>query len=180
MHTRHFAEIPGGRSLCFREEEKALWENEATFLQWKYTKRKEVTKHKVEGSPFKYSFWHDLSQLFYSFKYYLYQVILDISVLKSKLLLIKMITIDNWNFMTDSRRVFLQGFYASVIMRLTDKKFQPIKNYFLFKKYQYCLLWYNCNCIVEVRAILSKFSVACMCENSYSNQNVTETSEFPI
>lgn len=58
-------------------------------------KRKEVTKHKVEGSPFKYSFWHDLSQLFYSFKYYLYQVILDISVLKSKLLLIKMITIDN-------------------------------------------------------------------------------------
>lgn len=130
-------------------------------------KRKEVTKHKVEGSPFKYSFWHDLSQLFYSFKYYLYQVILDISVLKSKFLLIKMITIDNWNFMTDSRRVFLQGFYASVIMRLTDKKFQPIKNYFLFKKYQYCLLWYNCNCIVEVRAILSKFSVACMCEKLF-------------
>lgn len=49
----------------------------------------------MEGSPFNYSFWHDLLLLFYSFKYYLYQVTLDISVLKSKLLLIKMVTIDS-------------------------------------------------------------------------------------
>lgn len=79
-------------------------------------------------------FWHDLSLLiFYWFKYYLYQVISDIPVLKAKFLLIKMATIDSWNFMTDSRRVFLKGFYASVIMWLTHKKTQPIKNYFLWK-----------------------------------------------
>lgn len=61
----------------------------------------------------------------------IYQVNLDISVLKSKLLLIKIVRIDSLNFMTDSRRVFLKGFYASIIMWLTHKKIQPIKNYFI-------------------------------------------------
>jgi hypothetical protein len=64
----------------------------------------------------------DSSSHFYPFKLYLYQVILNISVLKLQFLLIKMVTIDSLNFMTDSRRVFLKRSYASVIMGLTHKK----------------------------------------------------------
>ena len=58
-------------------------------------KRKEINEYKVKGSSFNYSFWYDLSLLFYSFKYYFYQAILDISVLKAKFLLIKMVTIES-------------------------------------------------------------------------------------
>jgi hypothetical protein len=57
-------------------------------------KRKEINEYKVTGS-FNYSFWYDLSLRFYSFKYYFYQAILDISVLTAKFLLIKMVTIDS-------------------------------------------------------------------------------------
>lgn len=92
-------------------------------------KRKKISEYKKEGSPFNYSFWHELPH-FYSFKFYLYlSGYFSSSMLKPKLLSIKMITIDSLNFMTDNRRVFLEAIYASIIMWLTHKKSSTLKTF---------------------------------------------------
>lgn len=106
--------------------------------------RKEMSEYKVKGSPFNYSFWHNLSVRVFTHLNvtFIYQGVLDISVLKSKFLMIKMVTIDSWDFMTVSRCVFPKRFYASLILWLTRKKVQPIN--------QYCTTIKNTNTALHV------------------------------